>query len=195
MHIQGIPSDQVLLHIMEGNRRFVAGKASHPNQSPKRRAEVLAGQYPLAAVLACADSRMPPEVIFDQGIGDLFVIRNAGNIVDDVVLGSIEFAVEYLNVPLVMVLGHTDCGAVSAAVQGGIAPGHIGSIVDIIQPAVDSVRHKAGDVVLKATLANVQRMVDRISTASPLNSKALSEKRLVVAGALYHLDTGEVKLL
>jgi carbonic anhydrase len=126
--------------MIEGNKRYVAGKASHKNQDSTRRMDVTGGQHPFAVVISCSDSRVPPEIIFDQGIGDLFVIRLAGNIVDDAALGSIEYAIEHLGTKYIMVMGHESCGAVKATVQGGEAPGHIGSIVKAIQPAIDSVR-------------------------------------------------------
>lgn len=195
MHSSSVTSDQALQMLIEGNRRYTAGKAEHPNQSGERRTEVLAGQHPFAIVLSCSDSRVPPEVFFDQGIGDLFIIRNAGNIVDDVVLGSIEYAAEHLGVPLVMVLGHSKCGAVTATVQGGEAPGHIGSIVETIQPAVDASKGQHGDAVLNATLANVRLTVDRIKKCEPILAELEQHGKLMVVGAFYHLDTGAVEVL
>ena len=107
-----------------------------PNQGVERRKELVEGQHPFAIILCCSDSRVPPEVIFDQGLGDLFIVRTAGNVFDNIALGSIEYAVEHLEVPLLVVLGHGQCGAVTATVEGGHAPGHISNVVEAIQPAV-----------------------------------------------------------
>jgi len=181
--------------LVEGNRRFASGLATHPHQSTSRRMEVLGGQRPFAVILTCADSRVPPEVFFDQGIGDLFVIRNAGNIVDEVVLGSIEYAVEHLGAPLVVGVGHTKCGAVTATVQGGEAPGHISSIVTTILPAVQATRGQAGDTVMNVTLANIHNMVAAIQTSQPILAEAVRHNHIQVAGAMYHLDSGKVEFL
>jgi len=181
--------------LVEGNRRFASGLGTHPRQSTSRRMEVVNGQHPFAVVLTCADSRVPPEVFFDQGIGDLFVIRNAGNLVDEVVLGSIEYAVEHLGAPLVVVVGHTKCGAVTAAVQGGEAPGHIGSIVSAIRPAVEATRGQPGEALVNATLANVRNMVAAIQASQPILAEAVRHNHIQAAGALYHLESGKVEFL
>ncbi len=135
--------DQALQTLLDGNKRFAAGRQLHPNQGKERRDEVAKGQKPFAIIVGCSDSRIPPEILFDQGIGDLFIIRLAGNIVDDMALGSIEYAADHLGSRLVVVLGHSKCGAVTATAQGGEAHGHIGSIVKAIAPAVDRAKGKA----------------------------------------------------
>ena len=114
-------SEQALQTLLDGNKRFVAGQARHPNQSSERLAEVTRGQRPIAIVVSCSDSRIPPEIVFDQGLGDIFVVRTAGHVLDDAALASIEYAAEHLHVPLAVALGHQDCGAVKAAVGGGDA--------------------------------------------------------------------------
>jgi carbonic anhydrase len=195
MHASSVTPNQALEMLVAGNQRYVAGKAEHPHQSAERRAEVLAGQHPFATVLSCADSRVPPEVFFDQGIGDLFIIRNAGNLADDVVLGSIEYGAEHLGVPLVMVLAHTKCGAVTATVQGGEAPGHIGSIVEAIMPAVEATKGQPGDAVLNATLASMRLTIDKIKTCEPILAEMVKHGKMMVVGGLYHLDTGVVEVL
>ena len=118
-HAEGPSADAALAKLIAGNRRYVQHRQQYPDQSLPHRKELVSGQHPFAVILGCADSRVPPELLFDQGLGDLFVIRVAGNLVDDVVLGSIEYAVEHLGTKLIMVLGHEKCGAVSAAVEGG----------------------------------------------------------------------------
>jgi len=128
-----LTADQALQRLIEGNRRYVAGAATHPDQTTQRRAELAKGQFAFAIVLTCSDSRVVPELFLDQGLGDLFVVRNAGNILDDHVIGSMDYAVEHLHVPLVLVVGHEKCGAVSAAVAGGEAPCHIRSVVAALE--------------------------------------------------------------
>jgi carbonic anhydrase len=124
-----------LARLEEGNRRAASNHSTHPHASSARRGEVAQSQSPFAVIVSCSDSRVPPELLFDQGYGDLFVIRIAGNVVEDTALGSIEYAVEHLGAKLLVVLGHERCGAVKATVDGGEAPGHIGSIVNAIKPA------------------------------------------------------------
>ena len=153
-----------LKRLIDGNNRYVSSKMAHPNQTENRRKEVIKGQKPFAVIVGCSDSRIPPEIIFDQGIGDLFVIRVAGNIVDDVALGSVEYAVDHLGTKLVIVLGHGNCGAVTATVQGGEAHGHIGSIVRTIAPAVEKARAQTGELIDNAIKINVDLDVDEIKS-------------------------------
>lgn len=185
--------------LLEGNARFVSGKSQHPNQDAARRGETAKGQKPFAVIVGCADSRTSPELLFDQGIGDLFVVRLAGNIVDDAALGSIEFAVAKLGARHIVVLGHEKCGAVSAAVdaaKGAAAPpGRIGSIVDAIKPAAVSVQGQSGDAVENAMKANVQRVVERIKKDSEVLAPYLKSGELTVVGARYDLDDGKVEQL
>ena len=183
--------------LLEGNARFVSDQSKHPHQDGKRRTELATGQKPFAVIIGCADSRTAPEIIFDEGLGDLFVIRVAGNIVDDAVLGSVEFAVAKLGARLIVVLGHEKCGAVSAAVdavKGASAPpGHIGAIVDPIKPAAASVHGKDGDEVDNAVRARVHAIVERLKTASPVLSPLLQSGELSLVGARYDLDDGKVQ--
>lgn len=182
--------------LMAGNARFVDNRLEHPDQSPLRRDEVAKGQHPFAIVLTCSDSRVPPEVLFDTGLGDVFVIRVAGNTVDDAAIGSIEYAVEHLHVPLVVVLGHERCGAVQAAVQAvqkhETAPGHLAAIIDPIVPAVTAVEGQGGDVVENAVRENVVRVAHQLQNSKPILAEAIHEKKLSVIGARYDLDSGQV---
>ena len=142
-----MPSPELALQqLLDGNKRFVDTSLTHPNQDSERRIALGDGQAPFAAVLACADSRVPPEVLFDQGLGDLFVVRVAGNILNDQLLGSLEYAAAHLDTPLIVVLGHTNCGAIGAVAQGAKLEGHIASLIPAIQPAVDKVRDQEGDL-------------------------------------------------
>lgn len=191
-----VTPDQALRRLLAGNQRYTAGNARHPNQSAGRRREVAGGQRPFATILACADSRVAPELIFDQGLGDLFVVRVAGNIVDDAVLGSIEFGAEELHIPLVVVLGHEKCGAVAAALSlAGEAPGHIGSLVKPIKPAVDMARGQPGDLLDNAVRANVGLSVRALRTSTPILAELVRERKLKIIGARYDLDSGVVGVI
>ncbi len=195
--------NQALETLLDGNRRFMAGQPAHPHQATERRTEIVSGQQPFAAILTCSDSRVPPEIIFDCGLGDLFVIRVAGNVLDDVVLGSMEYAVEHLGVGLVMVLGHSRCGAVTAAVQGGHVPGHISSITERIRPAVERAFSSGAGVidaaidaiVNEAITVNVQLSVAELRVSQPALAQLVAEDKLLVVGARYELETGQVRLL
>jgi carbonic anhydrase len=192
-----ITAQQALQKLLEGNARFVQERAAHPHQSAERRAEVLSGQNPFAVILGCSDSRIPPEIIFDQGIGDLFIVRTAGQVVDDVALGSIEYAVEHLGVPLVMVLGHDKCGAITATIAGGEASGHIGSLVAALNPAVEKAKKMGGeDQLLNNSIdENVRMITHQLRSSKPLLSKLVEEGKLQIVGARYHLDSGRVDIL
>jgi carbonic anhydrase len=187
--------EEALKKLIDGNKRFSSAKASHPNQSIQRRAEVTKGQKPFAVIVGCSDSRIPPEIIFDQGIGDLFVIRVAGNVVDEIALGSIEYAVEHLGARLIVVLGHSKCGAVTATVQGGEAHGHIGAIVKAILPAVDKVRDRTGDLTDNSIRANVQLVVQTIEASTPLLAPLAEGGSIRVTGAYYDIESGKVEIL
>lgn len=195
MFASTITSDQALQTLLDGNRRYVSGGAQHPRQNAERRSEVAGGQHPIVALLSCADSRVAPEVFFDQGVGDLFICRNAGNITDDVVLGSIEYGVEHLGIPLIMVLGHTKCGAVTAAVGGGEVPGYIGSIVKTIAPAVQASKNQPGDAVMNAVETNVRMMVEQLKNCDPIISEKVRHGGVQVVGGVYHIDSGVVEML
>jgi carbonic anhydrase len=187
--------NESLQKLTEGNKRFVDSKSIHPNQTLARRNEVLKGQNPFAVIVGCSDSRIPPEIIFDQGIGDLFIIRTAGNIVDDVALGSIEYAVDHLGTPLVVIFGHGKCGAVTAVVQGGEAHGHIGSIVKIIAPAVEKAKAQCGDLIYNATITNIGLVADTVKASKPIITKALEQGKVKIVGAYYDIESGKVEFI
>lgn len=187
---------EALTRLKDGNQRFVAGKLQHPRQTAKRRAELATGQHPFAIVLGCADSRTSPEVIFDQGLGDIFVIRVAGNVLNDETVASIEYAVDHLGAQLIVVLGHTRCGAIMAARETiaakAEAPGHIQSLVKAIQPAVEATT--GGDVEATAK-ANVLNVVQALRDSAPILKKMVVAGTISVVGAHYDLDTGAVEFL
>jgi carbonic anhydrase len=181
--------------LMAGNQRYRKHKEQHPDESLARRTELVAGQHPFAVILGCADSRVPPELLFDQGLGDLFVIRVAGNIVDDAVLGSIEYAVEHLSARLILVLGHEKCGAVSAAVEGGNPVGHLRALVAAIQPSVNAAANSPGDKIHNCVIENARRVARQIRESEPVLKEYIERNGLKVLAADYLLDTGEVRLL
>ncbi|WP_218080427.1 carbonic anhydrase [Anthocerotibacter panamensis] len=196
--VTDLSADQALERLMEGNKRFIAGKAIGVDRSLNRVQEVAKGQNPFAVLLSCADSRVPGELLFDQGFGDLFVTRVAGNFIDDNLLGSIEFAAQVLGAPLIFVLGHERCGAVQAAVsavkEGKTFPGHLANFVEAIRPAAESVKDQPGDLVENTIKANVLRQVERLKRSQPILSKLVDAGKLKVVGGRYDLDTGEVTL-
>jgi carbonic anhydrase len=189
-----MPADQALKLLLEGNQRFIAGKMEHPNQSPARRDEVAKGQHPFASVLACADSRTAPEIVFDRGLGDLFTVRVAGNVADKVVIESLDYSVKHLGVRLVMVLGHTRCGAVIAAVDGHDAPGDVGPMLSELKPAVAASKGMPGDPVLNAVRQNVILIVEKLSTSAELSAMVKSGE-LKIVGGVYDLSTGTIDML
>ncbi|MCC6409215.1 MAG: carbonic anhydrase [Planctomycetes bacterium] len=188
------PLSGALGELVEGNRRFVGGHFEHARIDKVRRDELAKGQHPFAVVVGCSDSRVPPELVFDQGLGDLFVVRVAGNVIDDASLGSIEYAVEHLGASLVIVLGHERCGAVKAALDGAGLPGHIGAIGAALSPAIAEAKSQPSTDPLDAAVrANVRRIVKQLSNAEPILTHALHADEIAVIGARYDLDTGEVE--
>ena len=187
-----ISASAALAKLKAGNTRFVNRTVSAGKPTADRRAATAKTQHPFAIIIGCADSRTPPELIFDQNIGDLFVIRTAGNLVDDYALGSIEYAVSHLGTRLIIVLGHERCGTVGAAVESGSAPGHVGNLVHDIRPAVQAVQGRPGDTLENAIDENAARVAAKISHKAQLGAAA-PEVRIVKGH--YDLDTGKVAWL
>ena len=188
-------ADAVLNELKEGNRHHVQHRYTHPHETPARQRELVKGQHPHAIVLGCADSRVPPEIVFDQGLGDLFTIRVAGNIADDAVIASIEYAAEHLNTPLVVVLGHQMCGAVTAATEKREPPGHMPTLVKAIQPAVEEARGLSGDLIENAVRINVEMVVHHLRASAPTLAGLVRLGHLRVVAAVYSLETGRVTWL
>jgi carbonic anhydrase len=182
--------------LKEGNGRYTSGNQQHPRQSSEEREKLTKSQHPFAIVLGCADSRVPPEIVFDQGLGDLFVLRVAGNVIDDHSLGSIEYAVDHLAVRLIVVLGHQSCGAVKAAkdtiAAKSEAPAHIQSLVTAIQPAVEATVNSDLETTVKA---NVKDVVQALRSSTPVLKSKVDSGEVRVMGAYYSLDTGAVSFL
>jgi carbonic anhydrase len=185
-----VSADAALVKLQDGNQRFATSDVSQGKPTAMRRAETAKSQHPFTIVVGCADSRTPPELLFDQNLGDLFVVRTAGNLIDDHALGSIEYAVEHLGARLIVVLGHTRCGAVTAAVESDHAPGHINSLVHDIQPAVKAVRGKPGDLVSAAIAENAREVAARIRAEAEFGDLA---KDVKIIAAVYDLDSGKVE--
>ena len=195
----GVTPDGALSRLMEGNARYVAGKPAHPDVGASRRASLVGGQHPFATILACADSRVAPELVFDQGLGDLFVVRVAGNVVDDVVLGSIEYGAIHLSIPLVMVLGHQHCGAVTATVEALAgksgkedAQTRIGALAGLIAPAVRAVPAGAPDKVEAAVVLNARHAATGLLAQSSAVRERVHAGHVRVVSARYSLDSGKV---
>ncbi|TFV90225.1 carbonic anhydrase [Oxalobacteraceae bacterium OM1] len=197
------PSRDALTRLQEGNRRFVAGTSIAPSlASPARRDQLADGQAPFAIILGCSDSRVPAELVFDQGLGDLFVIRIAGNIVAPSQIGSVEFAAERFGTPLVVVLGHSRCGAIVATLEEAMRPAqqqspHLRSIVERVRPSVEpllhtELRHDHDALISHAVRANVLASANQLRHGSEILEQRILRRELLVVGAEYSLDTGVV---
>ncbi|MCE7983780.1 MAG: carbonic anhydrase [Caldilinea sp. CFX5] len=189
--------DEALERLLVGNQRFAANMTKDPNHSSERRMMVAGGQHPFATIFSCVDSRVPPEIVFDRGLGDLFVIRTAGHVIDNAVLGSLEFGVGELHIPLLMVLGHEKCGAVKATIEAVekqmSAPAQIGTLVEAITPAVEVAQGQSGDLLDNAVRANTMLVVDQL-IQTPILADAVTNGQLRIVGGRYDLDTGEVEM-
>ena len=197
----GPPAGEVLKRLLEGNQRFMKGETSNPRRGPDDFRPLAEGQRPMAVIVGCSDSRVPPELLFDQGVGDLFVIRVAGNVVKGAgapVKGSIEYGVAELGASLVMVLGHSECGAVKAAIKHlddkDALPGAIEPLVNSIRPAVVKARSMQGNLLDNALRANVAIGVDLLRGLQPIVAPAVKRGQVKVVGAMYDLRTGSVTL-
>ncbi len=194
-----IPPAEALDRLMQGNARYAAGECECKDYSVGR-AERAEAQHPIAAILSCSDSRVSPELLFDQNPGDIFVVRLAGNFLDDDGFASLEYGVKFLGAPLVMILGHTNCGAIAAAVkvvkERVELPGHLPELIRSIEPAVIAAHGKhPSDLVAQATEENVRLNVKRLIGDSPIMSEALAAKTIAVSGGIYDIAAGKVKLI
>lgn len=194
-----IAPEAALKRLMDGNARYAANTPANRDFSAGRAARAQS-QHPIAAILSCADSRVAPELTFDQGPGDLFVVRVAGNFVNDDGLASIEYAVKFLGTPLIMVLGHSGCGAVGAAIKvlkdGARLPGHLQEMIRDIKPAVEAAKKKKPDDLLAASIAeNVRFGLRRLAAAKPILAPLVADGKVKVVGAQYDLASGRIALL
>ncbi|MFQ4145820.1 carbonic anhydrase [Chlorogloeopsis sp. ULAP02] len=187
-----ISPDKALKELLSGNERFVKRKRKDLNY--QRLVEVAKTQKPFASILGCADSRVPSEIIFDQGFGDLFVCRVAGNIAIPEEIGSLEFGSLVLGSKVIMVLGHKRCGAVDATIKGAQVPGYIGSLLEAIKPGIEKAKNLPGDKLENCSKANVVAQVEKLKK-SPVLAQLIADKKLIVVGGYYDLDTGRVTML
>jgi carbonic anhydrase len=187
---------EAISKLKEGNGRYTSGNVQHPGQTAERRTELAKTQHPFAAVVSCSDSRVPPEIVFDQGLGDLFIVRVAGNVINNEGLGSIEYTVDHLGTRLILVLGHQRCGAVDAARETiaakGKAPGHIQSLVTAIKPAVEATAKDDLETTIKANFKNV---VQALRSSAPILKAEVDSGKIQIIGGYYSLDTGAVTFL
>lgn len=195
-HIEGISAEDALNKLKEGNIRFVEMRQQHPDESLQRRREMREGQHPFVAILSCSDSRVPLEVIFDQGLGDLFEIKNAGNVLDDHVIGSIEYAVMHCGVKLVVIMGHQDCGAVAATLSGKYETKFIKSLEDSIQPAIkkckrDKLEVNSDNVVREHVAQDIEELMKQDTELV----KYMKKHNVRLVPAYYSIDTGIVEFL
>lgn len=188
-------SKNPLDRLMQGNQRYVnSTTVCHDDWTAKRTA-LLENQKPFAIIVSCSDSRVPPEIIFDQTLGDLFVVRVAGNIVDDFAIGSIEYGVTVLGANLILVLGHSNCGAVQAALKGMKFENHIQEVLNAIQPAIAATKGESGNLLEKAIKANVQMVEKKLKASKPVLAQLLEKGSLRILGGYYDLDSGKVEFL
>jgi carbonic anhydrase len=197
-----VNGDEALRQLLAGNHRFATGKPLAPRHSPEEFRTLAHGQFPQAIVVSCADSRVAPEILFDVGVGDVFVLRVAGNVIDGsgvTMKGSIEFAVAELKVPLILVLGHSSCGAVEAAIKHiddkDSLPGAINGLVELIKPAVTRSKGMPGDPLENAIRENVKIGVESLHGLEPIVAPRVKDGTVKVAGGVYDLRTGAVKLM
>lgn len=177
--------------LVSGNKRYTQDKLAHPNRDQERRESLTAKQNPFATIVGCSDSRVSPEIVFDQGIGDLFVVRVAGNVVGPLEEDSIDFSLDVLGASLIIVVGHENCGAVNAVLTGNTQD--ILAVAKQIEPALAKVKNLPGNALENAIKANVQAVVNQIKKA-PVVARLISEKKVEVVGGYYHLASGEVEL-
>ncbi len=185
---------EALAELLAGNERFAADRIRAPHRDPGRRVRLRREQRPFAAVSGCADSRVPPELLFDRGLGDLFVVRVAGHCLDRAVLASLQFAAVQLEVPLVLVLAHSGCGAVRAALEGGEAPGELGRLIEAIEPAIERARGREGPLLDNAIRAHARGAARRLR-ADGLLAPRIAAGSLAVETGFYDLETGRVEII
>lgn len=201
----GVSPDQVLKDLMAGNQHYASGHMVFPHQSPERRTEVAGTQHPVAVIVGCSDSRVSPEIVFDEGIGDLFVVRTAGNRLDDLVLASIEYAVDHLGCTLVVVMGHERCGAITAAIDAEKEPAgnhgndaddsHVPVLLHLLQDAVTKAKNEPGDRVDNTVVENIRLVTRDLPKQSPLLAGKIKAGTLQVVGVRYDLDSGVVSTI
>lgn len=193
--VESNPSKNPLQRLMQGNQRYVTSTTVCHEDWTAKRSALLENQKPFAVIVACSDSRVPPEIVFDQSLGNLFIVRVAGNIVDDFAIGSIEYGVDVLGANLVLVLGHSNCGAVDAALKDMKFDNHIQEVVNAIKPAIADIKNEPGNRLENAIKANVRNVEETLKRSRPVLAKLLEKGKLRISGGYYDLKTGKVELL
>ena len=194
--IENLSAKEAIQKLKDGNKRFIKNQAQHPDESIERKKEMLKGQHPFVVILSCSDSRVPPELIFDQGLGDIFEIRNAGNVLNEHVIGSIEYAVMHCGVKLIVIMGHQDCGAIAATLSGISETKYIQALEDSIKPAIEDCKKEGleinSDNVVKA---HVMQDINELLSQDTQLVEYMKEHNVKIVPAYYHLDTGKVDFL
>lgn len=192
-----VTSNDPLSKLLEGNARFVSNKPIHPDETVERKKEITEHQKPFAAIISCSDSRVPPEIVFDQGLGDLFVIRTAGNLIGDIEFGSLEYALEHLGVKLIVVLGHQNCGVIKAFLSEEKETGYIAHLVSLVENKEEEKKAilAEGDKVNNCVLANIENSVRQIKEACPVLLKHAANSGIKIIGAEYDLSSGKVDVV
>lgn len=192
---ESVANNADLRRLIEGNKRYISSNLKHPGRSSERRFELKHGQHPFAIILGCSDSRVPPEVLFDQGLGDLYVVRVAGNVVGKMIVASIEYAVLHLNVSLIMVMGHSQCGAVKATCDDEKLEGSLPSLTSALSPAFNSAKDMPGNLVENVAIANIRNVVKELGQTGVNFSEMIESGKLTIVPAYYNIGTGKVDLL
>ncbi len=192
---ESVANNADLRRLIEGNKRYISSNLKHPGRSSERRFELKHGQHPFAIILGCSDSRVPPEVLFDQGLGDLYVVRVAGNVVGKMIVASIEYAVLHLNVSLIMVMGHSQCGAVKATCDNEKLEGSLPSLTSALSPAFNSAKDMPGNLIENVAIANIRNVVKELGQTGVNFSEMIESGKLTIVPAYYNIGTGKVDLL
>ena len=190
-----VSADSALIRLKDGNKRFINGKSIRPHQDLERIKELSLGQKPFAIIVGCSDSRVPSEIIYDQGLGDLFIVRTAGQVSSFASWGSIEFANAVLGAKLIVVMGHTKCGAVAAACKVPDVPGHIVTLINAIKPAAQLAKKQGGDEIENAVKINVAMQVQQLQNMEPVLTKSILSGQTKIVGAVYNLESGKVDFI
>lgn len=183
---------QALEKLIEGNKRFAESDHFSINRVEQRRLELIEGQNPFAAIISCADSRVPAEIVFDQGLGELFVVRNAGNVISSSVIGSIEYALIHLGVKLVVILGHDDCGAIKATLGSSSDSFFVRGIQEKILPAIEEAKRQGGDLMYNSVMNNVRAQINKLKTAGNIIHELVNKDEVMIIGGYYCLKSGKI---
>ncbi|MBE9036331.1 carbonic anhydrase [aff. Roholtiella sp. LEGE 12411] len=190
-----VSPNEAIKRLLDGNQRFLHQKRKYPDQSLEHLQLIAKAQYPFASILGCADSRVPAEIVFDQGLGDLFVVRVAGNVVSDTIIGSLEYSTAVLGSQLIVILGHRRCGAVAEAIKNEPLPGRISLIIEGIKPSLARAKLTTDDTTQDAVIANIQYQAEKLQESSTILAKLITEGKLQIVSACYDIETGKVTVI